>query len=194
MSHPTNESERRSEWRPWSSNLTTARINLIGKGTIWWEPSCLECFVDRYSKSIMSTQIGCLGSNLLLNQDSLMSTHSYFTMEYYSKDMTWIDMNCLQPLVMTNSDWSCQMWAGLGFHCTSVWVMGVLGAALRMLQHLKSWSATLSLPTCTKWNTNIIGKDAELTLWADACGCTIKIHLRITVHCYIFICRDFDLL
>eukprot|EP00434_Breviolum_minutum_P030733 symbB.v1.2.027181.t1/scaffold2771.1/size70997/3 len=32
-----------------------------------------------------------------------------------------------------------------------------MSTQIGMLQHLKSWSATLSLPTCTKWNTNIIG-------------------------------------
>ena len=69
--------------------------------------------------------------------------------------MIWIDITCLQPLVSHGP---------------------LLGAALRMLQHLKSWSATLSLPTCTKWNTNIIGQVEQMHS-----GCTITIHFAY--HC-----------
>ena len=75
-----------------SSNFTTASgIYLIGKGTIWWELSCLECFVDRYSKSTMSTQIGCLGSNFSWNQDSLMS-RGPLTLQRNSLQKTWYEL------------------------------------------------------------------------------------------------------
>lgn len=77
-----------------SSNFTTASgIYLIGKGTIWWELSCLECFVDRYSKSTMSTQIGCLGSNFSWNQDSLMSIPwLYKGILFKRHDMNWHEL------------------------------------------------------------------------------------------------------
>lgn len=156
-----------------SSNFTTASgIYLIGKGTIWWELSCLECFVDRYSKSTMSTQIGCLGSNFSWNQDSLMS-------------IPWLYKGILFKRHDMNLIWSA--WSHL-------WVMGPLLCT-------KNAPASEVLE-CNFVPSDVHKMEYKHHRpgWANSqveqmhSGCTIKIQFCISLcnATYLF-ARDFDL-